>query len=57
MPKLLSKIAQAGVLTVAQQVKNLTQCPQGCEFDPWPLSVGYGSSVAMSYGVGQQLYL
>ena len=26
--------------------------PLGCRFDPWPCSVGYGSGVAMSRGVG-----
>ena len=31
---------------MAQQVENLTRCPWGCEFDPWPRSVGYGSGVA-----------
>ena len=25
-----------GIPSVAQQVKNLTQCPRGCGFDPWP---------------------
>ena len=29
-----------GVPTVAQWVKNLTQCPLGCRLDPWPHSVG-----------------
>ena len=29
-----------GVPIVAQGVKNWTQCPWGCEFDPQPLSVG-----------------
>ena len=24
----------------------------GCGFDPWPCSVGYGSGVAMSCGIG-----
>ena len=26
----------------------------GCRFDPWPLSVGGGSGVAMSCGIGQR---
>ena len=26
--------------------------PWGCGFDPWPYSVGWGSGVAMSCGVG-----
>ena len=25
---------------VAQRVKNLTSCPRGCRFNPWPRSVG-----------------
>ena len=29
-----------GIPVVAQQVKNLTKCPSGCGFDPWPHSVG-----------------
>ena len=24
------------------------QCPQGCRFDPWPCSVGWGSCVAVA---------
>ena len=28
--------------------------PWGCRFDPWPLSVGWGSSVTMSCGVGHR---
>ena len=28
--------------------------PRGCGFDPWPCSVGRGSSVAMSCGVGHR---
>ena len=28
------------------------QYPQGRGFDPWPRSVGWGSSTAVSYGVG-----
>ena len=43
-----------GVPVVAQQVKNLTQCPQRCRFDPWPRSVGYGSNVATSYSIGHR---
>ena len=30
----------AGVPVVPQQVKRPTWCPGGCEFDPWPRSVG-----------------
>ena len=26
--------------------------PRGCEFNPWPRSVGWGSGVAVSCGVG-----
>ena len=40
-----------GVPVVAQQVKNLTLCPWGCGFDPWPHSVGQGSGVSMNFGV------
>ena len=32
---------------------NLTE-PWGCSFDPWPHSVGWGSNVAMSCGVGRR---
>ena len=42
----------SGVPIVAQQVKNLTWCPWGCQFDPWSRSVGLGSGIVMSYGVG-----
>ena len=28
--------------------------PQGCRFDPWPCSVGWGTSVAMSCAVGHR---
>ena len=35
---------------------NLTSI-RGCGFDPWPCSVGRGSSVAVSCGVGRQLLL
>ena len=28
--------------------------PWGCRFHPWPPSVGWGSSVAVSYGVGRR---
>ena len=38
---------------MAQQVKNLLQCHRGCRFHPWLRSVGEGSSVAVSCGVGQ----
>ena len=31
-----------------QQVEDLTSSLQGCRFDPWPLSVGYRSGVAMA---------
>ena len=31
----------------------LAQDPQRCGFDPWPQSVGQGSSTAVSCGVGQ----
>ena len=34
-----------GVPIVVQWVKNLTWCPWGCRFDPWPHSVGYGSGI------------
>ena len=33
-------------------VNELDWHPQGLGFDPWPLSVGEGSGVAMSCGVG-----
>ena len=29
--------------------------PWGCGFDPWPCSVGWGPSIAVSYGVGCRL--
>ena len=29
-------------------------CPWGCEFDPWPHSVGRGSGFAMSCGIGHR---
>ena len=28
--------------------------PRGCRFDPWPHSVGWGSGIAMSCGVGER---
>ena len=31
--------------------------PWGCRFNPWPCSVGYGSCVAMSCGVGHRCSL
>ena len=34
------KTLSIGVPVVAQWVKNPKQCPGGCEFDPWPRSVG-----------------
>ena len=37
-----------GVPIVAQRVENLTQCPWGLRFDPWPRPVGLGSGVATS---------
>ena len=36
---------------VAKQVKDLTSSPWGCEFDPWPHSVGLGSGIASSCSV------
>ena len=36
---------------VAQRVRNPTQCPWGCSFDPWPHSVGWGSGVVTSCGI------
>ena len=43
-----------GVPVVAQQVKNQTQCLWGCGFDPWSCSVGWGSGVAVSCGIGRR---
>ena len=37
---------------VTQWGKNLTSCLRGCRFDPRPGSVGEGSSVATSRGIG-----
>ena len=45
-------ITMLGVSTVAQRVKNPTRYPWEYGFDPWPRWVGWGSSVAMSCGVG-----
>ena len=39
---------------VAQRVKNPTWCLWGCRFNPWPWSVGEGSSVVASCGVGRR---
>ena len=33
-------------------VANLTSMQEGMGFDPWPCSVGWGSGIAMSRGVG-----
>ena len=46
-----------GVPLVAQWVKNPTNIHEDTGFDPWPLSVGEGSSVAVNCGVGWQLQL
>ena len=43
-----------GVPAVAQRVRNPTKHPWGSGFEPWPHSVGYGSSVAKSCGVGHR---
>ena len=37
---------------MAQWVKNLTWCPWGCKFNPWPRPVGSASSVAANGGIG-----
>ena len=37
---------------MVQWVKDLMQSPCGCEFDPWPRSVAWGSGVATSCSVG-----
>ena len=35
-------------------VNESDQEPRGCRFNPWPCSVGWGSGIAMSYGVGRR---
>ena len=39
---------------MAQQLVNLTSIHEDMGFNPWPRSVGYGSSVAMSCGVSHR---
>ena len=36
---------------VAQQKQSNWE-PLGCQFDPWPLSVAWGSGIAVSCGIG-----
>ena len=43
-----------GVPFVAHQVKDLTECPWGWGFDPWPHSVGLRSGVATSCCIGHR---
>ena len=38
---------------MAQCVKDPTQCPRGCRFDPWPRSVDEGSGIAMGCGIAR----
>ena len=44
-------LLKLGVPVVAQQ-KQPDWCPRGCQFGPWPRSVGQGSGVAASCAVG-----
>ena len=48
----LSEISFQGVSVVAQWLKNLTRNHEVVGSIPWPCSVGWGSGVAMSCGVG-----
>ena len=43
-----------GVPVLAQWLTNLTRNHELCGFDPWPYSVGQGSGVAVSCGVGHR---
>ena len=38
---------------MAQQLANPASIHERCRFDPWPCSVGQGSGVAVSCGVGR----
>ena len=40
---------------VGHQIKNLTQPPRGCGFDPWPRSAGEGPGVAQAGAKGARL--
>ena len=42
-----------GVPIVTEQ-KGIWLVPWGCSFNPWPWSMGQGSGVAMSWGVGHR---
>ena len=44
-----------GVPIMAQLVNESDWEPWGFGFDPWPCSVGWGSSIAVSCGVGPRL--
>ena len=53
MHAVLKTISILGVPVVAQQ-KQIQLVSIGCWFDPWPCSVGWGSSIAVSCGVSHR---
>ena len=49
-----TKKQKRGIPVVAQQVEDPPSYPWGCRFHHWPWSVGWGSGITLSCGVGQR---